>query len=162
MRPLITSLAALIAVVGSAAPSLAAESFAVPIDQSASIALPRGAQNVMVGNPAIADVNILDARTAVLLGRTYGVTNLLVTDAKGRTIMDRQIVVSSGDAGRITVVRGAATGPHAENYACAPRCERAPMPGETDVDYNRYSSAYSGYSGRAAEGRNSGAAKPGP
>lgn len=161
MRRLFSSLAVFACVVAAPAPGLA-ETLAVPIDQSKAIALPAGSQNIMIGNPAIADINVLDPRSAVVLGRSYGVTNLLITDSRGRTILDRQIVVSAADDGRVTTIRGSLAGPHVENYACSPRCERAPMPGETDTDFNKYQSAYGGYSGRSAEGRNSGATKPGP
>jgi hypothetical protein len=161
MRRLFSSLAVFACVVAAPAPGLA-EALTVPIDQSAAIALPAGSQNIMIGNPAVADLNILSPRSAVVLGRSYGVTNLLITDSRGRTILDRQIVVSAADTGRVTTIRGSALGPHLENYACSPRCERVPMPGEIDTDYTRYQSAYAGYSGRATEGRNSGSTKPGP
>jgi hypothetical protein len=162
MRRLISSFAVVAAVAATPAPGIAAEAFAVPIDQSASISLPRGAQNVMVGNPAIADVNILDTHTAVLLGRSYGVTNLVVLDVRGRTLLNRDIVVSAADTGRVSIVRGGLTGARTENYACSPRCERTPMPGETDLDFNRYAPGYSGYAARATEGRTAGGAKVGP
>lgn len=136
MRRMISSLAALVLVLGTAAPSLAAESFSVPMDQSAVLALPAGAQSVMIGNPAIADVNMVDTRTAVVLGRGFGVTNLLVIDGRGRTLMDRQIVVSSADANRISVIRGGGQRPEVSNYACASRCEQASAAVETVAPAN--------------------------
>jgi len=163
MRRLISSLIALCAVVATASPGAAADALAVPIDQSAPVILPLGAMNVMIGNPAIADVNVLDPRNAVVLARSYGITNLLVLDGRGRILMDKQ-VVAAADTGRVTMIQGATAGvPRLENYACAPRCERVPMPGETDADYNRYATGFTGYTSRAVEGRSSsGAAKPGP
>ncbi|MFN3512122.1 MAG: pilus assembly protein N-terminal domain-containing protein [Phenylobacterium sp.] len=99
----------------------AAPTLSVPIDQSARVALPAGTRDVMIGNPAIADVSVLDGRNAVVLGKGYGVTNLLVIDQLGRTVMERQIVVSAPEAGRVSVIRG----PKVEEYACATGCERA-------------------------------------
>jgi hypothetical protein len=133
MRRMFSSLAAFILVAGTAVPSLAAESFSVPIDQSAVLTLPNGAQNVMIGNPAIADVNMLDTRTAVVLGRGFGVNNMLVIDGRGRTLMNRQIVVSSANAGHVSITRGGGQGPAITSYACASRCERASAPGEGGV-----------------------------
>lgn len=130
-----------------------AETLSVLIDQSARLSLPAGAQTVMVGNPAIADVNLLDSHNAVLLGRAYGVTNLLVTDVRGRVLMDRQVVVAAPQTDRVTMFRGgtAASPPGVVNYACAAaRCERTPMPGENDVDYSRVEKPYIGYADRAA------------
>jgi Flp pilus assembly secretin CpaC len=125
MPRLSSSLAAIALAAGMAFPALAAETLSVPIDQSAPVSLPPGSMNVMIGNPAIADVNILDPRSAVVLGKAYGVTNLLVLDGRGRTLMDRPIVVSAADTGRITAIRGGATGARVDNYACAARCEHA-------------------------------------
>lgn len=130
-----------------------AESLSVPIDQSARLILPAGAQNVMVGNPAIADVNVLDSHNAVLLGRAYGVTNLLVTDGRGRVLVNRQVVVAAPQTDRVTMFRGTAgpQPPGVVNFACAAeRCERTPMPGENDTDYNRVEKPYVGYADRAA------------
>jgi len=135
MLRMFSSLAALALVAGTAVPSFAADSFSVPMDQSAVLRLPSGAQSVMIGNPAIADVNMLDTHTAVVLGRGFGVTNLLVIDGRGRTLMDRQIVVSSAGANRISIIRGGAGAQRLEvsNYACASRCEQVSAPGETGV-----------------------------
>lgn len=165
MRRMFCSLTALVLAAGTAVPSLAAESFSVPMDQSAVLVLPNGAQSVMIGNPAVADVNMLDARTAVVLGRGFGVTNLLVIDARGRTLLDRQIVVSSADVGRINVYRRATESqrPEVSNYTCSPRCERTPMPGETDADFNHYNAPYLASTARSNEARSgAGAAKAGP
>lgn len=97
----------------------AASMMVVPMDQSASVALPRGTRDVLIGNPAIADVNVLDPSKAVVLGKGYGVTNMIVVDQLGRTVMERQIVVTAPE-GRVSVIRG----PKIEEYACAGGCER--------------------------------------
>lgn len=119
MRPVLLGLVAGFAALASA--SQAAPTLAVPIDQSARVALPAGTRDVMIGNPAIADVNVVDSRNAVVLGKGYGVTNLLVIDQLGRTVLERQIVVSAPSAGRVSVIRG----PKVDDYACAEGCERA-------------------------------------
>ncbi len=164
MPRLVPPLALLLGVLATPVTSVGAETYAVILDQSTPIALPAGAQRVMIGNPSIADINVLDARTGVLLGRSYGTTNLLVLDARGRTLLERQIVVASSDLNRISVYRGDSVNPsRVDNFACSPRCERTPMPGEPDVEYNRYVSPYTSYSTRTNEGRsNAGSAKPPP
>lgn len=122
MRPALFALVAGFTALASA--SQAAPTLSVPIDQSTRIALPAGARDVMIGNPAIADVNVVDSRNAVVLGKGYGVTNLLVIDQLGRTVLERQIVVSAPVAGRVSVIRGAKV----EDYACAGGCERTGAP----------------------------------
>ena len=104
----------------AAGPALAASTMVVPIDQSAAVSLPRGTRDVLIGNPAIADVNVLDASKAVVLGKGYGVTNMIVIDQLGRTVMERRIVVAAPETGRVSVIRG----PKVDDYACAGGCER--------------------------------------
>ncbi|HGP4740429.1 TPA: pilus assembly protein N-terminal domain-containing protein, partial [Vibrio cholerae O1] len=70
-------------------------------------------------NPAIADVNVLDPGKAIVLGKGYGVTNMIVVDQLGRTVMERQIVVTAPE-GRVSVIRGSKV----DDYACAGGCER--------------------------------------
>ncbi|HRD46591.1 MAG TPA: pilus assembly protein N-terminal domain-containing protein [Caulobacter sp.] len=111
----------------------AAQNMPIRIDQAARLVLSGSARDVIIGNPAVADVTVLDGRTLVVTGKGYGITNLIVVDGRGRTILDRQIIVSASDDGRVTMYRG----PDLYNYACAPRCERTPMPGEKDTTYQQ-------------------------
>lgn len=131
MRRLL-SLAAVLAALSVAAPAMA-QSLPIRIDQAARVVLAGTARDVIIGNPAVADVTVLDARTLVVTGKGYGITNLMVVDSRGRTILDRQIIVSANDDGRVTMYRGG----DLYNYACAPRCERTPMPGEKDSTYQQ-------------------------
>lgn len=117
MRRLLLGLTLAATALSSAAQ--AAPSLVVPIDQSAALTLPRGTRDVLIGNPAIADVNVLSSGKVVVLGKGYGVTNLVVIDQLGRTVMDRQIVVSAPE-GRVSVIRG----PKIADYACGSGCEQ--------------------------------------
>ena len=103
----------------------AAAGLSIDIDQAARVTLPRPAHDVMVGNPTIADVTIADQRHLVITGKTYGVTNLMVSDAAGQVIFSRQIVVGSPDENRVSVYRGV----EAVTYACSRRCEKTTAPG---------------------------------
>jgi len=125
-----------------------AQGLPVRIDQAARVALPATARDVIIGNPSVADVTIIDGRNLMVMGKAYGVTNIVVLDARGRTILDRQIVVSASDEGRVSFFRG----PDVYNYACSPRCERTPMPGERDSGqgvYSQWSGPYTAYPDRA-------------
>lgn len=117
MRRLLSLAAALtaLAVAGSAV----AQSLSVRTDQAARVQLSASAKDVIIGNPAIADVTVIDARNLLITGKSYGVTNLVVIDGRGRTILDRQIVVSAGDDGRVSIYRG----PALTDYACSTRCQ---------------------------------------
>jgi hypothetical protein len=95
-----------------------AASLGVPLDQSIRITMPVPFRDVIIGNPAIADVAVADNRHLVVTGKTGGVTNLIVTDAAGHTIFDRQLVVSGSSGDHVVLINGA----EVVNYACAPGC----------------------------------------
>jgi Flp pilus assembly secretin CpaC len=98
-----------------------AQALSVTIDQAQRITISRPAKDVIVGNPALVDVAILDEHHLLLTGKAYGLTNLVVTDALGREILQRQMVVSAPEANRVSVYRGS----EVTSYACAGKCERA-------------------------------------
>ncbi|ATQ40941.1 pilus assembly protein N-terminal domain-containing protein [Caulobacter mirabilis] len=119
MRRLVRPLAALsLALVSAGAAQ--AQSLSIKVDQATRLSLPGVARDVVVGNPAVADVTVLDGRNLVLIGKGPGVTNLLVVDARGRTLLDREVVVGGGDQGRVAYIRGGSL----QTFACSPRCER--------------------------------------
>lgn len=118
MRRSVLALTAVISIAAAAAAQ--AQTVLAPMDQAVSIDLPGTAADIVVGNPAIADVQLLNGRQMVVIGKGYGVTSLQVFDALGRSIFARQVVVSSGGENRVTFYRG----PAVANYACAPRCEQ--------------------------------------
>lgn len=101
-----------------ATPALA-QTLSVRTDQAVRIALSSPAKDVAVGNPAIADVQVLDERNILVIGKGFGTTNVVVLDRSGRLILDRVVVVSAPDAGKVTVYKGSS----ASQYACSPRCE---------------------------------------
>lgn len=122
MRLVLAAAAALLA----ASPALAVEPLRVGLDQTARIRLAGVARDVLVANPGVADVTMLDGRNLVVLGKKYGVTSVLVIDGVGRTIMDRSVIVSAPE-GAVSVYRGAV----AQTYACSPTCEVADQGGES-------------------------------
>ena len=126
MRRLPLAMIAALGAISTAAQ--AAPALMAPINQSVPINLPRGTRDVLIGNPAIADVSVLDSGKAVLVGKGYGVTNLVVIDQLGRTVLNRQVVVAA-PAGNVSVIRGGKV----EDYACGARCERADKAAEAEA-----------------------------
>lgn len=118
MRRSVLAFAAVFSLVAAVAAQ--AQTVLAPMDQAVSVDLPGAAADVVIGNPAIADVQLLNGRQLVVIGKGYGVTSLQVFDALGRSIFARQVVVSSAGENRVTFYRGSAVA----NYACAPRCEQ--------------------------------------
>ena len=58
---------------------LAADTVVVFLDQARLLQLPDRASNVVIGNPLIADVSIQPGGLTVITGKSYGITNLIVT-----------------------------------------------------------------------------------
>ena len=81
-------------------------------------------RDIVVGDPTIADVSVVNDRTLVVLGKKPGVTSLLAFGPGGRALADGQIVVSENGGGSVTVYRGNS----ASNYACAAQCPRLGSP----------------------------------
>ena len=91
----------------------------VEIDQAARVQLRGAAGSVIVGNPQIADVTVVDANTLYITGKGYGVTASVAVDAIGRTVFQSEVVVTDGaGSGRVRVWRGG----QATEMACAASC----------------------------------------
>jgi len=83
---------------GAAAPALA-QSLVVPIDHSVRIGVKGQAASVVVGNPQVADVTVVDTHTLFVSGRGYGETDVVVLDGAGRTIYAGDVVVAAAASG---------------------------------------------------------------
>lgn len=91
----------------------------VAIDQAARVQLSGPAGSVIVANPRIADVTVVDSNTLYITGKGYGITEIVAVDAIGRTVFQSQVVVTDGSgSGRVRVWRGG----QATEMACAASC----------------------------------------
>ncbi len=122
MNRSIRSAAILAAAVLMATPAVVAaqsSSLNVEIDQARRVQLRGPAGSVIVGNPQIADVTVVDSNTLYITGKGYGVTEIVAVDPIGRPVFQSQVVVTAGDGGgRVRVWRGAT----ATEMACASSC----------------------------------------
>jgi Flp pilus assembly secretin CpaC len=117
-------LAAVLAVAALMAAPVAALAQSAPlsvqIDHSQRVQLRGAAASVIVANPAIADVQVVDANTLYIVGKGYGVTEVAVVDAIGRPLFQNQVVVTGGSTGSVRVWRGAQMTEMACASSCAP------------------------------------------
>ena len=96
------------------------ETIVVFLDQSRLMQLPDRAANVIVGNPLIADLSVQPGGLTVITGKSYGITNFIVTDRKGVVLMEKTVEVSGLGDRTVVVYRGA----DRETYSCTPMCSR--------------------------------------
>ena len=116
---LIAAVAATAILVTPAIGTAQSASLNVEIDQAQRVQLRGPAGSVIVGNPAIADVTVVDANTLYITGKGYGVTEIVAVDTLGRTVFQSQIVVSDGSgAGRVRIWRGG----QSTEMACGSSC----------------------------------------
>ena len=107
------------AVFAAVAPAAAlAGVLAVPIDHTVKLSLNGPAASVVVGNPAVADVHVVDSRTVFVAGRGFGTTDITVIDSLGRTVFASEIQVSPPRKGQVAVYRGNAR----SDLSCDPAC----------------------------------------
>ena len=109
-RPISRLVLAALLLGASAGASLAAgtNALTVGLNESQRVPLNGEAAQIIVGDPAVADVALVDAHSVIVMGRGYGSTQLIITDHGGRTLLaSRVTVVGSGsEEGRITLYRG--------------------------------------------------------
>jgi len=106
---------------------------AVPLDEVRTVAFAKPVTTVYVGNPSIADINMIDARHAFVLGKRFGTTNIIALDNTGHEVANTYVSVLGASGGTVTLTKGASgTTPATQTtLACdGSRCEVAPVPGD--------------------------------
>ncbi|OYW82091.1 MAG: hypothetical protein B7Z26_03980 [Asticcacaulis sp. 32-58-5] len=101
--------------------AMAAQKLQIEKNHATRIALSAPAGNVIVGNPDIADVTVVDTRTIFIVGRSFGRSGVTITDKYGRVIFDGDVVVSqaSNARGVVTVYKGLKS----SSVMCAATCQ---------------------------------------
>lgn len=123
-RPVLRLIAALAPVLApvfmaGASPALAQTSpINLGVDGVQRVTLRGAAASVIVANPLIADVTVVDANTLYITGKGYGVTEVAAVDSIGRTLFQNRVIVTGGQSGSVRLWRGA----EATEMACASSC----------------------------------------
>lgn len=85
---------AYVGTVGGAA--LGAEAMLVPAGSAITVRLDRPARQVIVGNPAVADVTVQSPRLLTVFGKAVSATTLTVLGEGGKVVLDVPVVVGAG------------------------------------------------------------------
>lgn len=125
-RSLLQFSGASLALVALYAGPVQAADFSVEINQSRAVHLAAPVSTLMVGNPSIADVNVEGAKLLYVIGKSYGRTNIVALDDKGRQIAQFNVNVIGQQTSAVTLMRGAGQ----VTYNCTPRCERTVNPSD--------------------------------
>jgi Flp pilus assembly secretin CpaC len=98
-----------------------AASLSVPLDRSVRLSVPGSAASVVIGNPDIADVTVVDSHNIFVSGRSFGSTDIHVLDADGRLLISADLVVSAPNSAHVSIYRGATR----TDLSCSPVCQSA-------------------------------------
>lgn len=122
-----------------------AGALSVQMDQARLVTFSQPVATVDVGNPSIADVQIVDSRHVFLLGKVFGVTNLIGLNAAGHQVVNDVVTVVARAADVVTVERGTKE----MTYACADhRCEPGTLPTDSASYFNRQNAQTQSYEAR--------------
>ena len=94
----------------------------VGMNQGLRIAVAGTVANVVVTNPAIADVTVVDSHSVIVIGKGYGLAEVMVTDSGGRLLLDDNVNVALPLESVRTVYHGSTP----QLYFCNPTCFAAP------------------------------------
>ena len=129
-----------------ASPSTAAEMITVHVDQARIVKLPERAATVVIGNPLIADLSIQPGGLAVVTGKAYGDTNVVVMDKSNAVLLEKTIEVQEPDEPTVVVYRGVTR----QTYSCTPDCSPRITLGDTSKpDWDKETSLPDDYFGKA-------------
>ena len=101
----------------------------VTANKAAILRLAGQAQNVIIGDPRVADVTVETRSMLILFGRAPGETNLIVLDAQNREIVSAPVVVTAEKDRHVSVIAAAKSGPTEVVYSCAERCIKVDQKG---------------------------------
>jgi hypothetical protein len=99
------------------------------MDEVRTVTFDAPVSTVYVGNPAVADINMIDARHAFVIGKGLGATNIIALNTDGKQIADTHIAVLASNSGSTLVLN---RGAQRITYSCtASHCEAMAEPGDS-------------------------------
>ena len=133
-----------------------AAGMAIAMDQVRTITFQTPVATVYVGNPSVADINMIDARHAFLIGKGFGSTNIVALDATGKQVFESPVsVLASTASNSSTVVLNRGT--QRTTYSCtANHCEATAEPGDSKDVFDQISgqlAAHNDAAHKAAQGQ---------
>jgi Flp pilus assembly secretin CpaC len=105
--------------VATSSASSAENGIQVIMNQAKIVKLTQDASTIVVGNPEIVDATVQDARTIVLTGKGFGVTNLVILNPEGKAVVDEAVFVSRNDDKTLRIYRRS----NVQTLSCTPFCE---------------------------------------
>lgn len=115
----------------SAATAARADQVWVTMDQVAPYQFKQDVDQIVVGNPGIADITVRDKSKVLIFGKAPGVTNLFLFDADGNEVDNLIVRVRSVSAEMLTFQRGG----QRATYNCMTICEQTITVGDNSETF---------------------------
>jgi hypothetical protein len=107
---------------------------ALALDEVHTVTFNTPIATVYVGNPAIADVTMIDARHAFVQGKGFGRTNIVALNHDNAQVFNAHVSVTGNEGGGTVILN---RGAQRVTLNCAGgRCEPTPMPGDDQKTYD--------------------------
>lgn len=94
----------------------------IPLNNAERLKIRGTAKDVIIANPAVADVTVLEPDQFIIIGKQAGRTTLLILDSQERVLLSSMVVVSDGSGGLVTVHAPRGDAIRQDDYACAQNC----------------------------------------
>jgi hypothetical protein len=117
----------------------------IEFDQAKVIKIPDRTATIVLGDPFIADVSIQPGGIAVITGKSFGDTNMLVLDKSGAVLNEQNIRVRGPVEPTVVVYRGI----NRETYSCSPGCQPHAIPGDEQSFFSNSMSELTGHNSQA-------------
>lgn len=116
---------------------VSADDLIVKYDQSQLLRLPRPAAEIIIGNPAIADISVQTGNLLVVTGKSFGITNVIALDAERNVIWEERVLVRRDDVKVVNLMRGTLR----RSYNCTPQCNPQIVVGDEPAYFNGVAAA---------------------
>lgn len=107
----------------------------VTMDQVAPYAFKQDIDQIVVGNPGIADITVRDKSKVLIFGKSPGVTNFFLFDADGNEVENLIVRVRTTGAEMLTFHRGG----QRATYNCMSQCEPTITIGDSNETFGAVS-----------------------
>src|SRR6185295_6807592 len=97
----------------------------------------RAASEIIIGNPAIADVSVQAGNLLVVTGKTFGITNIIALDSERNVIQDQRILVRRDEVKVVNLQRGT----QRQSFNCTPQCNPSITVGDEQAYFDAISKA---------------------
>ncbi len=114
-------------------PAAVAQDLIVKYDQSQLLRLSRPVAEIIVGNPAIAEITVQSNDMLIITGKTFGITNVIMLDADRNIIQDQRILVTRDEVRSLQLMKGTKR----ESYNCAPQCNPSLVIGDDPAYFGK-------------------------